>query len=182
MPNFNHLKNHFSSVYNIPIDNILIFKYAISSAKWYQLSSGMKNPLKGKKKSSFYNSKTENILLPPYSLRDGDLLAIIDISSSSELIVSPLLLDYDDDKNQQETTSMNNNDRSVYTIQNDLHLDRYEDIYLRWLKNEENVEKKIKAKNMPGGKKKQIVEISLKFGGDLDFSSEEEEEGENDDS
>jgi hypothetical protein len=133
----------------------------------------MKHPTKGKKKIS--NSKTENILLPPYSLRDGDLLAVINIQQSEFLSTIPPSSSSSAGGGAEggggggATEEMN--------IYNSLSLDRYEDLYLRWYKNEENDEKKIlKAKNMNGGKKKQIVEISLKFGGDLDFSDDDDEE------
>ena len=173
MPNFNHLKNHFSAVHNIPSEDLLIFKYALSSSRFYQLTAGMKNQSQkgkgGKKKSSQNNSKVENILLPPYSLRDGDVFAIIDLRSTE--VLSTVSSQEDQSKGDHESTTP--------------LVDRYEDVYLRWLKNEEGSGDKkmmnVKAKNMQGGKKKQIVEISLKFGGDLDFSSdeecEEEEEG-----
>jgi hypothetical protein len=129
----------------------------------------MKHPTKGKKKlSNNSNSKTENLLLPPYSLRDGDLLAVINIHQSEFLSTSG----GDDGGGGGIITG--EKDKNIF---NALYLDRYEDLYLRWMKNEENYEKKtFRAKNMNGGKKKQIVEISLKFGGDLDFSSDEDDE------
>jgi hypothetical protein len=191
MPNLNHLKNHFSAVHNIPSEDLLIFKYALSSSRFYQLTPGMKNNQShkgkgGKKKSSAAqnnSSKAENILLPPYSLRDGDLFAVIDLRSAEVLSTLPLEGDQQQLLQHGEGHEHpNDEEKKNPTLQHDLYVDRYEDVYLRWLKNEEDGgsgDKKMKAKNTQGGKKKQIVEISLKFGGDLDFSSDEEgdEEG-----
>lgn len=148
MPNFAHLKHHFSNIHGIPFDDIIIFKYYPQIASWIQLTSNMKNNTSKKKKLNNSNSKTENIILPPYSLRDGDVLAVL----NSKLM------------NKQIQTK-------------DIYIDRLEDVYIRWLKRQEDSEKKfLKVNNMKGGKKKQIVEVSLKFGGDLDFSDEETDE------
>jgi hypothetical protein len=182
MPNFNHLKNHFSAVHNIPSEDLLIFKYALSSSRFHQLTIGMKSQAhkgKGKKKSAAQNnSKTaENILLPPYSLRDGDLFAVIDLRSAEVLSTLPMAVTSEGQGQGQGEQGADGDKKSQPTLQHDLYVDRYEDVYLRWLKNEESPggsDKKMKAKNMQGGKKKQIVEISLKFGGDLDFSSDED--------
>lgn len=144
MPNFGHLKHHFSNIYGIPYDDIIIFKYYPQVSSWIQLTFNMKNNAPKKKKLNNSNSKTENIILPPYSLRDGDVLAVLNYKLM----------------NQIQTK--------------DIYIDRFEDVYIRWLKRQDDSEKKfLKVNNMKGGKKKQIVEVSLKFGGDLDFSDEE---------
>ena len=149
MPNFSHLKHHFSYVSGIPYDDLVIFKYYTQSSKWIQLTHNMKNNSTKKKKLNNSNSKTENILTPPYSFRDGDAIALLD-HKSTELVQTQL---------------------------KDIYIDRLEDLYLRWLKSQEDSEKKyLKVNNIKEGKKKQIIEVSLKFGGDLDFSDEDTEE------
>lgn len=144
MPNFAHLKHHFSHVYGIPYEDLIVFKYYPQVSSWIQLTFNMKNNSPKKKKLNNSNSKTENILLPPYSFRDGDVFSILNYKSFDQIPIK------------------------------DIHIDRFEDVYLRWLKKQDESEKKyLKINNMKGGKKKQIIEVSLKFGGDLDFSDEE---------
>ncbi len=98
-------------------------------------------------------SNVENIVNSPYCLRDGDLIVVREASSDVKL-------------------------ESEIPI-----IDRVEDAYERWInessKKEDEGRSAEKISNR-AAKKKNTAEITLKFGGDLDFSEGEDEDDESD--
>jgi hypothetical protein len=151
-PTLAHLKRHLSMQFGIPFDDLMVFKYSTRTARWQLLKAGMKSTgKKGNKKSGNYG-KIENILLAPYTFRDGDLISVVDMRSLG-----------------------GGSEGDVSDACDLVFLDRMEDAYERWIISEfEKSQLVYKASANKTGKKRPIVEVSLRFGGDLDFSSDED--------
>lgn len=133
-----------------------VFKYSTRTARWQMLKAGMKSTGKKGKKTGNYG-KIENILLAPYTFRDGELVAVVDMRLFKSVRMS------EEDEEQTENSN--------------IFLDRTEDAYERWVISEfEKSQLVYKASANKTGKKRPIVEVSLRFGGDLDFSSDEDED------
>jgi hypothetical protein len=151
-PNFSHLKRSLSSNLSVSYEKIKVFKYMPHASKWIELKHGMKSTTKKGKKSN-----VENILMSPYAFKNGDFVVVAEMSH---------------DTSTTTTATASNSNESII-------VDRVEDYYERWLwelddKTKDTNEgssssKKGSSKNKKG---KSVVEISLKFGGDLDFSDD----------
>ncbi|CAE7663392.1 unnamed protein product [Symbiodinium microadriaticum] len=154
-PTLGHFQRLLSAEFGIPFDDLAVFKFVPRLALWVPLKPGMKSSTKKGKKSGGNSGKVENIILAPYTFRDGDLVAVVDLRTCGK-----------------SGSASVDGDPSDYS---DLFVDRIEDAYDRWLIEEYEKTRLVYKSGNKSGKKRPIVEITLRFGGDLDFSDDDED-------
>ena len=186
-PSLGHLRTPISNELGIPTDKMVIFKFLPQSLEWVELRAGMKSTaaaataaanttgtasLRGAKTGtlpigSSAAKKSDNILEPPYSMKEGDLLcafAALPVASAAEAAAR------------------------TYTVSRRL------DQSLRKLIEVRKKERRARVKGGPseagamagatasgsdgahvaaGGRKKFTQEVILTLGGDLDFSDDD---------
>ena len=155
-PTLGHLKRLLSCEFNIPFEDVAVFKYMPRRALWVPLKPGMKTNTKKGKKGGGNSGKIENIMLAPYTFRDGDMVAVVDLRLCGN------------------TPESSTDDRDI-NDHCDMFVDRVEDAYARWLMEENDKTRLVYKTDNKSGKKRPIVEVTLRFGGDLDFSDDDED-------
>eukprot|EP01034_Spumella_vulgaris_P022855 gene22855-29029_t len=154
-PSMMHLKRPVCTEFkDIALDRAVIFKFQTVGTKWTEMCAG-----EGKKKSKGASASKENILQPPYSLKEGDQLCVFQSHSVS---------------NAFGTASANSTpDGSSYRTH---PIALPEDLFLRAMKQEARKERSSGGKRSKGDAKQKVrVEVSLSLGSNFDFSDEEED-------
>lgn len=142
-------------------NNVSMFKYSTQTYSWHELLPGMKASTTGTKTTitSKTIKKQENILQPPYSFKEGDLVCAFENKFSSKSTITST---------------------GIVVPSKPVIVCRPEDLYFRESKKLEKNTKRNQGVTKLNGSNKRVkkpaTEIALSLGGNLDFSDDEFDE------